>query len=129
MNNYILGSTDIEESLLQVTPFMKGQSKVEMRSVLAASLPHGLLTVGPIIRLNCFYYIFAFRLVLQLSCRHRLSLFYLYSEPILRIKAKVNTIPTLFSVSLPLCTVLYMCVSVGKRKKETIIERMEGRER
>jgi hypothetical protein len=79
-------------ALLQVKSSRKGQNKVEKRYICAASLLSCLLTVGPIIRLNCFYYIFAFRLLPQLSCKHRVSLFYLYSQPTLRIKAKVNTI-------------------------------------
>jgi hypothetical protein len=54
------------QSLLKVISFVKGQTKVEKRYICAASLLSGLLTVGPIIRLNCFYYVFAFLLLPQL---------------------------------------------------------------
>jgi len=79
--------------MLKVKSSGKGQNKVEKSYICVASLLSGLLIVGPIIRLNCFYYIFTFRLLPQLSCNHRHLPFYLYSQPILRIKAKVNTIP------------------------------------
>lgn len=61
----------IWQSQLQIKSFGKGQNKVEKRYIFAASLLYGLLTVGPIIRLNCFYYIFSFRLLPRLSCKQR----------------------------------------------------------